>query len=128
MLPLPTSSTPLVRRAGPADLPALLGLIERCSDGTLYRRFHGSAAGPIRGWVEHIANPTEAHRSWVALAGGDVRGTATLARGRDGSVEAAFLVEDAWFRRGIGRALFRALVIEARRHALTAVVATIQSD
>ncbi|HEX6421365.1 MAG TPA: GNAT family N-acetyltransferase, partial [Acidimicrobiales bacterium] len=46
----------------------------------------------------------------------------------DGSVEAAFLVEDAWFRRGIGRALFRALVIEARRHALTAVVATIQSD
>lgn len=123
-----TTAAPAVRHAGPGDLDALIRLVERCSDGTVRRRFHGAAPRPIRRELVRIAHPTDAHRSWVAVAGGDVRGTATLAWGRDGTVEAAFLVEDAWFRRGIGRALFAALTAEARRAAAPAVVALVQSD
>lgn len=123
-----TTAAPVVRGAGPGDLDALVALLERCSDGTVRRRFHGAAPRPIRRELDRIAHPTDEHRSWVALAGGDVRGTATLAWGRDGAVEAAFLVEDAWFRRGVGRALFAALAAEARRAGVTAVVATVQSD
>ena len=58
----------------------------------------------------------------------EVHGTATLAWSRAGTVEAAFLVEDAWFRRGIGRALFAALAAEAARAGARAVVATVQAD
>jgi GNAT superfamily N-acetyltransferase len=123
-----TTAAPVVRGAGPGDLDARVALLERCSDGTVRRRFHGAAPRPIRRELDRIAHPTDEHRSWVALAGGDVRGTATLAWGRDGAVEAAFLVEDAWFRRGVGRALFAALAAEARRAGVTAVVATVQSD
>jgi GNAT superfamily N-acetyltransferase len=126
-LPLSTAA-PTVRRAGPGDSDALAALAERCSDATLRRRFHGAATRAVQRELDRIAHPTSAHRSWVALADGAVRGTATLARGRDGTVEVAFLVEDAWFRRGVGRALFTALADEARRAGVPEVVATVQSD
>lgn len=118
-----------IRRAGPADLAPLAGLVERCSRDTIYRRFHGAAERPIRRELGRIAAPTATHRSWVAVgADGEVHGTATLAWSRAGTVEAAFLVEDACFRRGIGRALFAALAAEAARAGAPAVVATVQAD
>jgi ribosomal protein S18 acetylase RimI-like enzyme len=40
----------------------------------------------------------------------------------------AFLVEDAWFRRGVGRALFVAVAAEGRRRGLDTVGATVQAD
>jgi ribosomal protein S18 acetylase RimI-like enzyme len=64
----------------------------------------------------------------VATDGTAIRGTATLATGSDGVTEAAFLVEDAWFRRGIGSALFAALAREARRSGVDAVTAWVQAD
>jgi GNAT superfamily N-acetyltransferase len=64
----------------------------------------------------------------VAVADGTVVGTATLAWGAEGDPEAAFLVEDAWFRRGIGRALFAAIAREARADRVPAVVARVQAD
>ena len=123
-----TGST-LVRRTEPGDLAALVALLGRCSNTTVYRRFHGAADRPIRRELGRIASSTADHRSWLAVsADGVVRGTATLAWGRSGAVDAAFLVEDAWFRRGVGRALFRAMAAEARRCSVPAVVATIQAD
>jgi L-amino acid N-acyltransferase YncA len=118
-----------VRRAGPADLASLLALADRCSADTIYRRFHGAADRPIRRELERIASPTATHRSWVAVTrDGEVHGTATLAWGRAGTAEAAFLVEDTWFRRGLGRALFAALAAEAARAHVDTVVAAVQAD
>jgi GNAT superfamily N-acetyltransferase len=137
MEPRPASAPPVsppaggarVRKARPSDLPRLLAFADRCSDATLYRRFHGAAGPPVRRELGRVAAPTATHRSWVAVdTGGDVHGTATLAWGRSGTVEAAFLVEDGWFRRGIGRALFAALAAEARRAGVATVMATIQAD
>ena len=43
-------------------------------------------------------------------------------------VEAAFLVEDGWFRHGIGRALFAALARDAHASGAEAVTAWVQAD
>jgi GNAT superfamily N-acetyltransferase len=118
-----------IREAVPADLPALVACVDRCSDTTLYRRFHGAAGPAVRREVRRIATPTADYRSWVAAGpGGTIRGMASLARGRDGTVEAGFLVEDEWFRRGIGRLLFGALAAAARSSRIPRVSLTIQAE
>jgi hypothetical protein len=40
----------------------------------------------------------------------------------------AVLVEDAWRRRGVGRALIAAVAAEARRTGVATVIATVQAD
>lgn len=128
MTPLGPSATREVRSARPGDLPALTALVERCSFDTLYRRFHGATGTPLRRELTRAATSADGHRSWVVLAGGDVRGLATLAQGRSGEVEVAFLVEDAWQRRGLGRALARRLCAEASGAGHRGLVAMVQAD
>jgi RimJ/RimL family protein N-acetyltransferase len=123
----------LVRPARPDDLPRLLQMLDRCSPETLYRRFHGTTTEPMRREIEQIAAPAtpDYHRSWVAVDGdGAVRGTATLAwRGPDDATpEIALLVEDAWFRRGIGRALVGRMSRDARWSGAATIVAWVQGD
>jgi N-acetylglutamate synthase-like GNAT family acetyltransferase len=117
-----------VRSATETDLPRLQALLDRCSADTTYRRFHGAIGGAVRRELERISHPGPEHRSWIATDGTDIRGTATLARGSNGVVEAAFLVEDAWFRQGIGRALFAALAREAMSSGTPEVTAWVQAD
>lgn len=118
-----------IRPTTPADLPALRELIGRCSPETLYRRFHGAGTRVADRELQRIAAPTEHHRSWVALdSRGTVRGTATLACSRSGDVEVAVLVEDAWFRHGVGQALTDAVASAAQRARIAAVHATVQAD
>jgi GNAT superfamily N-acetyltransferase len=123
----------LVRPARPDDLTRLMQMLDRCSPETLYRRFHATTTEPMRREIERVAAPAthEIHRSWVAVGGdGAVRGTGTLAwRGRDDATpEIALLVEDAWFRRGIGRALVGRMAAEARRSGAATIVAWVQGD
>lgn len=126
---VPGPSTPReVRPARPGDLPALTALTERCSFDTLYRRFHGATGTPLRRELARAATAADGHRSWVAVADGEVRGIATLAQGRSGDVEVAFLVEDGWQRRGLGRALARRLRAEASGAGHRDLVAMVQAD
>jgi GNAT superfamily N-acetyltransferase len=121
--------TPLdVRPARLGDLTDLEALVSRCSEETTYRRFHGAAGHAVRRELERIADPAPEHRSWVATDGQGIHGTATLATGSDGTVEAAFLVEDGWFRCGVGRALFRAVAAAAREQGIEHVTAWVQAD
>lgn len=118
-----------VRAARPSDLPALHALLDRCSRDTLHRRFHGVVGRSVRRELARIAAPTATHRSWVAVDHhGAVRGTATLAWSRSGEVEVAFLVEDGFRRRGIGRALVTAAGHEAAAQGVATVQAHIQGD
>jgi ribosomal protein S18 acetylase RimI-like enzyme len=117
-----------IRPAGPADLPALQALLDRTSPESQYRRFHGAVGASARRELERITHPTDAHHSWVADDGRDLHGTATLAWGHDGVAEAAFMVEDSWFRRGLGAALFGALAVDARQSGAERVVAYVQAD
>ncbi|HEY7073336.1 MAG TPA: GNAT family N-acetyltransferase [Acidimicrobiales bacterium] len=137
-----TTSTPLpvslsVRPSGPGDRERLDAFVDRCSPATLYRRFHGAGERPARREMARVAAPSATHRSWVAVSpGGDIRGVATLAWGPTAAgaaedtvtVEAAFMVEDDWARRGVGRMLFAALVDESRRERLPGLRATVQAD
>jgi RimJ/RimL family protein N-acetyltransferase len=124
-----TIALTVVRPARADDREALAAMTERASNDTLWRRFHGAGRRVVERELDRIAHPTDAHRSWVALSpDGAIHGTATLARGRDGTVEAAFLVEDTWFRRGIGRTLFAAIALDARRSGVHEVVARVQAD
>ena len=59
-----------VRRARPTDLDLLVAFVARCSRATIYRRFHGAGARPIRRELGRIARPTGTHRSWVAVDAG----------------------------------------------------------
>ena len=83
-----------VRPARVSDLAALDAMVERSSADTLYRRFHGPFGDTAKKELRRIVRPSADHRSWVAVAKGGVRGTATLAFGADGVVEVAILVED----------------------------------
>jgi N-acetylglutamate synthase-like GNAT family acetyltransferase len=127
-MPPVTGASLQVRPARSSDLPGLLALVDRCSFDTLYRRFHGAGPSTVRRELERVAAPTYEHRSWVATDGTFIRGVATLALGRDGAAEVGFLVEDAWFRRGVGRRLFRAVASDANAMDLEAVVAWVQPD
>jgi ribosomal protein S18 acetylase RimI-like enzyme len=118
----------LLRASGAGDLESLRAFISRCSPETLYRRFHGTGPRAIDRELVRIASPADDHRSWVVVDGTEVRGTASLARSRSGATEMAVLVEDRWFRRGIGRALIGALVAHARLAGLETITASIQAD
>jgi ribosomal protein S18 acetylase RimI-like enzyme len=118
----------LLRASRADDLGPLRAFIDRCSPETLYRRFHGTGPQAIERELTRIASPADNHRSWVVVAGGEVRGTATLAMSRSGATEMAVLVEDRWFRRGIGRALVGELMAHAERARLDAVTAWVQAD
>ncbi|HEX6236796.1 MAG TPA: GNAT family N-acetyltransferase [Acidimicrobiales bacterium] len=118
-----------VRAAGPADRSAVEAMVERCTAETLRRRFNGAVGRAARREISRITDPTERHRSWIAVdPSGAVHGTATLALAASGVAEAAVLVEDGWRRRGIGRALVSALTDDARRSGLGAVVAAVHAD
>jgi RimJ/RimL family protein N-acetyltransferase len=127
-----TTEHPLrLRPARPDDLQRLGEMLERCSPETLYRRFHGTTHEPMRHEMQRVAAPAthERRRSWVATSDdGTVRGTGTLAWHDDGTPEIALLVEDAWFRRGVGRSLIDRLAGDARRSGAAVIVARVQGD
>ncbi|MGH9227447.1 MAG: GNAT family N-acetyltransferase [Acidimicrobiales bacterium] len=118
----------LLRASRPDDIERLRAFIARCSPETLYRRFHGAGEPAIEHELTRIAAAADDHRSWVVVDGGEVRGTASLARSRSGATEMALLVEDLWFRRGIGRALVGELTAHAELTGLDTVTAWIQAD
>jgi GNAT superfamily N-acetyltransferase len=110
-------------------MAAIVAMAERCSAASLYRRFHGATGAPLRRELARTAaGDDDAHRSWLVEADGAVRGVATLARARDGEAHVAFLVEDGWQRRGVGRALGRRLHRAARAAGLDEVVADVLAD
>lgn len=117
-----------VRPARPSDRSALEAMFGRSSDDTLYRRFHGPMGSLAKREIHRISQPTAEHRSWVAVAAGGVRGTATLVLDRDGTAELAFVVEDDWQRHGVGRALAVAVLEEAARLRVPTVVAFVQAE
>jgi GNAT superfamily N-acetyltransferase len=118
----------LLRASRAGDLERLRAFIARCSPETLYRRFHGTGPQAIERELTRIAAPADNHRSWVVIDGGEVRGTASLARSRSGATEMALLVEDRWFRRGIGRALVGELTAHAELVGVETITAWIQAD
>jgi GNAT superfamily N-acetyltransferase len=122
-------SIQVVRPATPEVRDQIEAFCARCSDDSLFRRFHGGGRGAtLRREVDRWIQPEAGYRTVVAWADGEIHGVANLAIGRDGNAEIAVLVEDAWRRRGVASRLIRRLGSDARDEGFDAIHADIQPD
>ncbi|MBD0740217.1 GNAT family N-acetyltransferase [Streptomyces sp. CBMA29] len=122
VLTLPEGNEITIRRAGPEDREAALAMHERCSPGTLARRYHGPVGDADR-YLAHLLSPRFGQSLAVETASGRLVALGHLLWDGDEN-EVALLVEDGWQRRGIGAAVLRRLVamaVEAGRDSVYAV-------
>jgi len=132
-LRLPGGQVVQLRSAWPEDRDPVVRMYYRLSPTTIYYRLFVPAP-PTPDWAARfaaLAIPSEADRgALVAFLDGEVVGFANYAETSTGHHEAelALVVEDAWQRQGIGRALLAALVEEAARHEVGVFNAIILGD
>jgi GNAT superfamily N-acetyltransferase len=110
---------------GPRDLAELESMVGRCSPQSLYRRFHGVVGSPDRA-ASLLTGPGQ--DVYLARRSGRCVGVASVADDGSGSAHIGVLVEDGLQRQGIGTALVCALVGQARRLGVRAVVADVLAD
>jgi GNAT superfamily N-acetyltransferase len=112
------------RRATPADASAVCSMVLHCSAESLYGRFltvvpPDTAASMV---VDSLTSETAIW--WLAEVDPVVVAIGATHMFDDGAAEISLLVEDAWQRRGVGRALLPHLVAEARTRRAPHVWAT----
>jgi GNAT superfamily N-acetyltransferase len=100
----------------PDDEPRLVALFHRLSPRTVYQRFFRAYDRLPEDWYHSFANVD--YRTRLALVaeehGALLRGVARFEPGATpGTAEVAIVVEDAWQCRGLGTALFDALLAAA---------------
>ncbi|GIF05953.1 GNAT family N-acetyltransferase [Actinoplanes siamensis] len=123
---LPDGVEATLRPAVAEDLAAVRELHDRCSAGTLRRRYLSGGA-PSEARLRRLLEPAGGTTLLAVAPGGQVVAMASLlAEGDLGEV--AVLVEDDWQRRGLGTALLRRLRAHAGRSGFAAVVAHTGAD
>ncbi|KUL49660.1 acetyltransferase [Streptomyces sp. NRRL F-4489] len=126
VLTLPEGNEITVRRAGPGDLAAARAMHQRCSTGTLDRRYHGPVADADR-YLGHLLSPRFGRTLAAETASGRLVALGHLLWDGD-ETEVALLVEDAWQHRGIGTELLRRLVAMAEEAGSESVYAVTQAS
>jgi GNAT superfamily N-acetyltransferase len=104
-----------VIRARPADTPAVLAMVRRCSPTSLFHRFHGPTDG-----LSYTDTVLRRGGDIIFLAWEESRcaGMAQLGGGPASVPHLGVLVEDERQRRGIGTRLVMAVASEARRRGV----------
>jgi GNAT superfamily N-acetyltransferase len=123
---LPEGERVTVRRAGPGDLSAALGMHERCSAESLRQRYHG----PVRDadlYLSHLLNPRHGRTLAARTDSGRLVALGHLLWDGD-ETEVALLVEDDWQRRGLGSELLERLTGLARSSGSRGVYAVTRSS
>ena len=116
-----------VRRAEPADAPALHSLVAGLSPQTAFLRFFAGIGTPTSRFVTALLRRDDTHGAWVYPAGDDLLGHATW--GQDGAAaELGIVVADPWQGLGIGRALMVATLGEIADRGLTDVRLHVHAD
>ncbi len=111
--------------ARPADTPAVLEMMARCSRSTLFHRFHGYTDGVK--YTRVLLSGRSGHQTLVAWRNGSCVGLATLSID-EGLTHLAALVEDAWQRRGVGSRMVGVLLAGARTSGITSVHADVLGE
>ncbi|KRV49803.1 hypothetical protein AQ490_19105 [Wenjunlia vitaminophila] len=124
--PSPGVEEVTVHQAGPEALAAAVALHQRCSPGTLRRRYPGPTHDVDR-YLPHLLDPRHGHTLAARAADGRMVAVAHLLWDAP-DAEVALLVADAWQGRGIGRALLRRLVDLAVDARAASVYAVTQAD
>jgi GNAT superfamily N-acetyltransferase len=105
-----------LRLIRPDDEPRLIALHSRLSEDTAYQRFFAAMRRLPIDWAHFLANVDYQTRLAIVIAREDVAGTEVVAVGRyeptkDPHVaEVAFVVQDGWQGKGLGRLLLRELL------------------
>ena len=117
-----------IRPAGPADMPAVLDMLERCSQTSLFRRFHAPSDG-IEYTKAQLLRPGDI--VYLAWEGEECIGMGVFAlESRQGTTVAhlGVLVEDDRQRHGIGRRLVAAAARDAIGRGIGLVHADVMGD
>ncbi len=115
-----------LRPATARDARALVAMHARCSEETVYRRYHSPVPHLTPRLARALLEPAEG-LSLVLTVGDDIVAIGMFAPGAAGA-ELGLMVEDRWQRRGHGTKLLRALAIEAANRGLDTVTCLVQSD
>jgi ribosomal protein S18 acetylase RimI-like enzyme len=119
----------VVRPLRDGDVLTVLALFERLSERSRRARFHGSKPSLSADELRQLSRVDSTHHVLVAHVQGDPQPAAIARLVRDGrSAEIAFAVADAYQQRGIGSALTRELIADARAAGITHVTALVAGD
>jgi GNAT superfamily N-acetyltransferase len=122
---LPDGTELLLRPAGAGDLPAVRAMHQRCSPGSLQRRYLAGTTGPTEPQLARLLTPARGCALVAQVREPDRPGriVALVSLVGEGvQAELAVLTEDAWQRRGIGTALVRRAVAAAAGGGFEALV------
>jgi GNAT superfamily N-acetyltransferase len=114
----PASGWLLVRSALPADGDALVAMHDRCSLETRIARWHAPIRGIPASYLTEVTAGAATHAAVVAArttVPGELMGLASACMVSPDVWELGMLVEDAWQRQGVGRAMLRMLVVDVLR-------------
>ena len=122
---LPHGPTILVRPLRNGDVDTVVAVFRRLGDESRRRRFNAAKPCLSDGELAQLARVDASHHALLAWVVGDPEpaGLAQLARTSRNSAEIAFVVADEHQHRGIGSALTRMLLDDARAAGITEITA-----
>ncbi len=117
----------LIRKAGSEDAEGLRRMFSRCSQETIYLRFHLPLVSVTERLIALLVGRTEGSGlALVAVCGNEIFGHAMYARDEESGHEAEFavIVEDERQARGLGAILLTEITEEARRVGIETLTGT----
>ncbi|WP_344835624.1 GNAT family N-acetyltransferase [Actinocorallia longicatena] len=117
-----------LRPLGPHDREAVTAMHARCSADSRRMRYFSAAPDLAPRLFDHFLERSRGYTVVVEDLDGAVIAMAHLMYTVPGAAELAFLVEDAWQGRGLGRELAGCLIDLAGAEGLTELTASVLSD
>ena len=123
-----------LRLIAPDDEPRLMALHERLSQHTAYQRFFGILKRLPINWAHFLANVDYDTRLALVIERDGDGGVELVAVGRyeptrdAGVAEVAFVVQDGWQGKGLGRLLLRELLTAATARGIRRFRAYVLTD
>lgn len=129
-LDLPHGPTIVVRPLANGDVATVSAVFDRLGDESRRRRFNGAKPCLSGAELAELARADGSHHALVAHVVGDPRpaALAQLVRTSRDSAEIAFVVADEHQHRGIGSALTRMLLDDARAAGIKEITALASGD
>ena len=117
-----------VRPLAASDQGAVAAMHERCSMASRRMRYFSAKPGLPRRLFDLFLDRSRGETLVVRTEAGEIVALAHLMYLRSGSAELAFLVEDAWQGRGLGRDLAERLVDLGRAEGFAELRASVLSE
>jgi len=123
-------TTLLVRPLSPGDVATVAAVFGRLGERSRLTRFNGPKPCLSEAELEQLARVDGSHHALVGYVEGDPApaAIASLVRNERDSAEIAFAVADEHQHRGIGSALARELVADARAAGIAEITALTRND